>query len=374
MAITYPYDLLTEFPGWSTEFDLAYRQEQSRTAGGKTYVKDMGDPLWQATYQSRSMSANELDGWRARFKALENGLNQFRAWSRSRCYPIAYPGGQFFGQDSFANLLANPGFETGLATPWQGVDGVNITIASGGGGTHSGAYALLMNKGASGIGAGTNRAAFQVVSGIQANKQYQLSGWINGVTAGASAGAFLKVEWRDAANASLGFINVVNNVGYTMLWTAVSGALVAPAAAITAIVYLNLSVNGAAQYLAFDDISFSRYETFTGLNAQVNSINANRKAITLKGLNGGYTGKIGDYIQIGTRNLHQVMEDFTANTSGVTGEFEIRSHLWPESAVNDTVAVVRPSCNMTMVPGSLSTTAELATGRGTISFQAMEDR
>jgi hypothetical protein len=318
------------------------------------------------------MSPNELDSWRARFKVLENGLNQFKAWPKSRCYPIAYPGGQFFGNDSFANMLANSGFESGLAAPWQGVDGVNIVVASGGGQT--GAYSLLMNKGATGIGAGTNRASFQVVSGIQAGKQYQLSGWLNGVTASAAAGAYLKVEWRDVANASLGFINVVNNVGYTTAWTAVSGSLIAPTNAVTAIIYANLSVNGAAQYLAFDNLSFSRWETFTGLNAQVNSINANRKAITLKGLNGGYTGKIGDYIQIGTRNLHQVVENFTANTSGVTGEFEIRSHLWPESAVNDTVSLVRPSCIMTMVPGSLTSSADLQTGRGAISFQAMEDR
>lgn len=71
MAITFPYDILTDFPGWSTEFDLLWRQEQSRSAGGKTYVKDLGTPLWEAKYQSISLSPNELDYWRARFKLLD---------------------------------------------------------------------------------------------------------------------------------------------------------------------------------------------------------------------------------------------------------------------------------------------------------------
>ncbi|RJG46497.1 hypothetical protein [Mesorhizobium sp. DCY119] len=209
MAITYPYNFLDIFPGWSVEFDVLYRQEQSRTAGGRTIVKDLGSPLWTATFQSRSMRPNELDEWRARMKALEGGTQELRAWPTSRCYPIAYPNG---------------------------------------------------------VGMGT-----------------------------------------------------------------VSGA-------------------------------------------QVNSIAANRKTISLKGLPVGYTVRIGDYIQIGTSNLHQVLEAATANGSGVTGTFEVRPHLWPLSAVNDAVTVVKPSCLMTQVPGSLSTTAELQTGRGTITFQAVESR
>lgn len=209
MAITFPYDILTTFPGWSVDFDLLWRQEQSRTAGGQTIVKDLGSPLWQATYQSRSMRPNELDQWRARFKLLENGLNQFYGRPMSRCYPIAYPNG-------------------------------------------------------TGIG------------------------------------------------------------------------------------------------------------TVTSL--QIDTIATSRKAIRIKNLPAGYTGKVGDYIQIRTGDLHQVMEDFTANGSGLSPQFEIRPHLWPLTAINDAVAVVQPACLMTLVPGSLSTTTELATGRGSVTFQAMESR
>ncbi|SFJ55089.1 hypothetical protein SAMN04515648_4558 [Phyllobacterium sp. CL33Tsu] len=209
MAITFPYDLLTEFPGWSTEFDLLWRQEQSRMAGGQTIVKDLGSPLWTAAFQSRLLKPNELDRWRARFKALENGLNQFRAWSKSRCYPIAYPGG---------------------------------------------------------VGIGT-------VSGLQ-----------------------------------------------------------------------------------------------------LDTIATSRKAIRIKNLPAGYTGRVGDYIEIGNGNLHQVIEDFTASGAGLSPLFEIRPHLWPVTAINDAVSVLRPACLMTLVPGSFSSTADIATGRAVIAFQAMESR
>ncbi len=368
MAITFPYDLLTDFPGWSTEFDLFWRQEQSRAAGGRTFVKDMGSPLWAATYQSTSLKPNELDYWRARFKSLENGFNQFYGRPKSRCYPMAYPGGNYFGTDVFTNVLSNPGFETGVLTPWVPSAGVTSYNT----GAHSGTYCMLMDKGASGIGAGTQREAWQLLDGIVAGKQYRVSAWIVGVGA-AAAGAYVNVQWRNAANGIISTSNAVVNAGYTTTWAQVAANVTAPALATRALVYVVLATTGSQQYMLVDDVSFARYETFTGLNAQVNAINANRKAISLKGLVGGYTGSVGDYIQIGS-NLHQVLEPFTANTAGVSGEFEIRPHLWPASAVNDTVAVTRPSALMTMVPGSFSSTAELSTGRGVITFQAIESR
>jgi len=206
MAITYPLDFLDDFPGWSTEFDLMYRQEQSRTAGGPTYVKDFGSPLWAATWQSRTMEPNELDAWRARLKALDNGLNQFVARPMSRYYPMAYPKGAGMG-----------------------------------------------------------------------------------------------------------------------------------------------SVSTAA----------------------VNGFGPNRDTVSIKGLPAGYKASVGDYIQIGSYNLHHLQE---AGTGATTAQLTMRPHAWPVSAVNDPVKVVKPSCLMTMVPDSLKTTADPQTGRGTITFQGVEDR
>lgn len=84
---------MDNFPGWTVQFELLYRQEQSRHADGRTRVKDFGTPIWMASYQSRQMRPNELDEWRARLNLLENGLNTFPAWPMSRCWPIRHPNG-----------------------------------------------------------------------------------------------------------------------------------------------------------------------------------------------------------------------------------------------------------------------------------------
>lgn len=93
MAITYPLNLLDDFPGWSTQFELMYRQEQSRHASGRTRVKDFGTPIWSATYTSKNLSPNNLDKWKAKLNLLENGLNTFYAYPFSRFWPIQHPNG-----------------------------------------------------------------------------------------------------------------------------------------------------------------------------------------------------------------------------------------------------------------------------------------
>lgn len=84
---------MDNFPGWTTRFELMYRQEQSVHASGRVRVKDFGTPIWRASYQSRTLRPNELDEWRARLSALENGLLTFQAYPMSRCWPIAHPNG-----------------------------------------------------------------------------------------------------------------------------------------------------------------------------------------------------------------------------------------------------------------------------------------
>lgn len=106
MSLSEPFDLLAGFPGWTTQFELLWRQEQSRDAGGRTYVKDLGSPLWTLSAQSRQLSPNELDYWRARLNAMQNGLATFRGYSMSRCYPIAYPRGTWPTGVSFDGVSA----------------------------------------------------------------------------------------------------------------------------------------------------------------------------------------------------------------------------------------------------------------------------
>lgn len=198
MAISYPYDLLNGAPFWSVEFDLLWRQEQSRQANGRTIVKDMGSPLWRAAYQSRSMRPNELDYWRARLAAMENGLKTFYGRATSRCRPINHPG--------------------------------SASLPSG----------------------------------------------------------------------------------------------------------------------------------------TLSAIQPDRKTITVGGL-AGITLRAGDMLCVGNKDLHQIVD-----VAG--GTLEVRPHIWPGVATGATVSVTKPHCIMAIVPGSVSSTADTATGRGVISFQATEAR
>lgn len=92
MALTEPLDLLTGFPGWSTDFALMARQEQSRHASGRTRVKDMGQPIWRAQWQTKTLRPNTLDAWRARIEHAMLSQMTFTAWQSSRCRPIMHPG------------------------------------------------------------------------------------------------------------------------------------------------------------------------------------------------------------------------------------------------------------------------------------------
>jgi len=102
------------------------------------------------------------------------------------------------------------------------------------------------------------------------------------------------------------------------------------------------------------------------------TINANRKAITLSGLPYGFELSVGDYISI-NGDLHQVMVAVSASVTGVTPEFEVRPHIWPGVTPPKSVSVKQPACLMAIMPGSISSDADLS-GRGTISFSAMEAR
>lgn len=123
---------MQDFPGWTVSFEPLFRQEQSHHASGRVRVKDFGTPIWQATYQSRQMRPNELDQWRARLARLGNGLETFKAWPTSRCWPILHPNGQ---TQSFPNWVLNTGFwrDSGVwltGAPWNTGAISNGTVAT----------------------------------------------------------------------------------------------------------------------------------------------------------------------------------------------------------------------------------------------------
>lgn len=107
MAITYPFDLLSGFQCREEEFDLLWRQEQSRQANGRTIVKDFGSPLWRASYRSIPMYPDQLDAWHAKVLAMENGLQTFKAFRYTRRRPIAHPGSSVLPVGEVATIGSN---------------------------------------------------------------------------------------------------------------------------------------------------------------------------------------------------------------------------------------------------------------------------
>lgn len=204
MTITYPLDLLADWPGWTPEFDLLWRQEQSRLSSGRTIVKDFGSPIWRMTAASKTLSPNWLDHWRARLDAMEGGQKTFKGYPLSRCRPILHP-----------------------------------------------------------------------------------------------------------------------------------GSAVLPA-------------------------------------GTLHTIGGDRKSVRIDDLD-GIALSVGDMISIGARDLHRVMEGATA-AAGLTPSFEVRPHIWADVETGAAVSIDRPFCLMSIVPGSITSSADPQTGRGTVSFQAIEAR
>lgn len=94
-----------------------YRQETSRHASGRTRVKDFGTPIWRASYLSKPLRPNQVDEWRARLSALENGLLTYQGYPMSRCWPIAHPN----GVGAVNGVIASVGSDNkSLTVTWTG--------------------------------------------------------------------------------------------------------------------------------------------------------------------------------------------------------------------------------------------------------------
>ncbi|WP_336801481.1 hypothetical protein [Kaistia sp. MMO-174] len=110
MTITYPIDLLADWPGWAT-LDLSYGDETSGQAGGQIRVKSRRAPLWTMQATTRDLEPNELRRWKARLAALENGQKTFWGYDSASFYPAAYPhgswptGGAFNGEAAAISAL-----------------------------------------------------------------------------------------------------------------------------------------------------------------------------------------------------------------------------------------------------------------------------
>lgn len=325
-------------------------RDTNRMESRKTESQTFGTPYWTASYRLGALTDVEQGLMRAFMMQAGDDGEIFAAYDAMRPRPVAYADGNYFPGENFSNLLVNPGFESGALTPWVNVTGASVVTGSG----HSGTKMCLLDKGATGIGAGTQRQIVQVVDGIVPGKQYQLSAWLNSGGSVATAGASLSIEWRNAANAVISSSTVVANVGYGASWASVGGAAVAPIGAVRALTYALLGTTGALQTLLLDDLSFSRWETFVG-NATLQSI-TNALNIVVSGVPAGFKLSLGDYVEIRktptVRSLHLITAAATANSSGVV-TLSIKYALDLQTfTLPCTVHFEKPCCTMQIDPGS----------------------
>lgn len=102
----------------------------------------------------------------------------------------------------------------------------------------------------------------------------------------------------------------------------------------------------------------------------LDTISAGRNAISVTGLV-NIQLSVGDLLQVGTADLHRVMEPAAGSPSSI---FEVRPRIWPGVVTGAAVSITRPSCLMSLVSGSISIAADPRSGRGTITFQGLEAR
>lgn len=120
MTITYPLDLLADWPGWST-LDLAYGDETSGQAGGQMRLKSLRAPLWTMRASTRDLSPNELRRWKAKLAALENGKKTFWGYDLAAYFPASYPNGSWPTGEAFSGDAAISALPSTIATRLKGL-------------------------------------------------------------------------------------------------------------------------------------------------------------------------------------------------------------------------------------------------------------
>jgi hypothetical protein len=126
--------------------------------------------------------------------------------------------------------------------------------------------------------------------------------------------------------------------------------------------------------IAYPNGSWPTGGAFSGTTASLSFIGSNNRSVRVSSLPAAFALQSGDMIQIAAGNLHRVREAAIASGAGLTPAFEVHPPLWPGTATGQAVSVRKPHCLMRIVPGSVSASADPRTGRGTVSFEAMEAR
>lgn len=91
------------------------RQEVSREAGGRAQVKDMGSPLWRASFTTAPQSLRAAQAFEAALMSLNGSAGTFLAFDPRRPFPAAYPAGLFADTARIGTLFDGNAFLIALS-------------------------------------------------------------------------------------------------------------------------------------------------------------------------------------------------------------------------------------------------------------------
>lgn len=146
---------------------------------------------------------------------------------------------------------------------------------------------------------------------------------------------------------------------------------------------LDLIQRPGASFLAYDprlkgpqdDLDGS---TLASNTVQIASLNADNRRLALKGLPASYVLTRGDYLAFTSgsanlRALHRVVPaTVTADSAGVTAQFEVTPIVRAGAAIDDVVTLVKAPLKAVLVPGSLSTGSGQRTVTSGMSFEFVQ--
>lgn len=110
MAIVFPRDDIfdaVDFEPSGYDFSLFERQEFSRTSGGKTLGKSLGDPAWILSVMTRPLYLDDLLEFEAKLRSLDGVVRAFYAYDLRRPYPKEHAAGVFNDTGSIFSVGAN---------------------------------------------------------------------------------------------------------------------------------------------------------------------------------------------------------------------------------------------------------------------------
>lgn len=167
MSLSDPFDLLADFPGVSTRFQLMPMVEMTPLRSGGPVSLDLGPAIWEADYRSKNLRPSQRRHWKALLHALIG--KTFYGYDTTACWPIAYPGGAWPTGETFdGTATLDTDTTTSLVLGLSGLpegytgsvgDYFSITYADDSLGLHQAAEAFTVGS--------DGKAAFAVVPEIQ---------------------------------------------------------------------------------------------------------------------------------------------------------------------------------------------------------------